>query len=174
MRRPSPTRRLASPQGSIRRLPDGLDAAKALDGVIVADDSQSLAEGLSYQDAGEGKDVVHLARYFGISYKAMLHRLQQEKRVDPSSPAFEGVKPLALAKALGYPGTRYEFGMRPLPPEERLPRVFVELGYRAAKEELLSPRRVARMLGISDVELEDRLEGEEEETPEAKRLEVYG
>jgi hypothetical protein len=51
--------------------------------------------------------------------------------------------------------------LRPLPPEERLPRIFVELSYRALTQEILSLRRVAEILGISDLELEDRLYGEE-------------
>ncbi len=45
-----------------------------------------------------------------------------------------------------------------LSPEERLPPVFLELAYQAARTGTLSPRRVAEMLGISDLELEERLD----------------
>jgi hypothetical protein len=50
--------------------------------------------------------------------------------------------------------------VRPLQPEERLPRIFLELSYKALNEKLLSLRRVAEVFGISDIELEDRLYGE--------------
>lgn len=49
--------------------------------------------------------------------------------------------------------------MHPLPPEKRLPRIFIELGYRAIAKNILCLRRVAEMLRISDLELEDRLYG---------------
>jgi Zn-dependent peptidase ImmA (M78 family)/transcriptional regulator with XRE-family HTH domain len=102
------------------------------------------------------EQVVHLARYFGVSYHAMLWRLREERRVDPGF-ADGGVKPVALAKTLGYQPSPYEFGEPPRSPEERLPRMFIELGYRAARGGALSERRVAEMLGISDIELEERL-----------------
>ena len=41
--------------------------------------------------------------------------------------------------------------------EEMLPRIFIELGFRAVEQSKLSLRRVAEMLGISDIELEERL-----------------
>lgn len=114
------------------------------------------------------EEVVHLARYFDVSYGAMLHCLRTERRLSGSTDAFIAVKPIALAKALGYTPSPYEFGVRPLPIEERFPRVFVELALRAAREDRLSLRRIAELLGISDIELEERLyldeEGGAEET----------
>jgi Zn-dependent peptidase ImmA (M78 family)/transcriptional regulator with XRE-family HTH domain len=115
------------------------------------------------------EEVVRLARYFGVSYGAMQRILSDEQRLGVVATA--GIRPVKLAEALGYAVSKYEFGLKPLPVELRLPRVFLELAYRAVREEKLSLRRVAEMLGISDVELEERLYPEGEETEELE--EVY-
>ena len=106
------------------------------------------------------EQVVHLARYFAVSYRAMRHKLEQTRRLLTSSEITQA-QPVLLAQALGYPVRPAELGQRPLPPEERLPRVFLELSYRAVVENRLSKRRVAEMLGISDIELEERLNPEQ-------------
>lgn len=114
------------------------------------------------------EEVVHLARFFGVSYQAMLQRLESERLLAHPRDDF-AAKPVALAQALGYTISPYEFGTRPLPVEEGLPRVFLELAYRAVREKKLSLRRVAEMLGISNLELDERLHPEEVEEP----IEVY-
>lgn len=112
------------------------------------------------------EEAVGLARYFGISYSAMVTRLLEEKRLAAPLPPYWEARPVKLAQSLGYEPSRYEFGTRPLPPEQRLPRSFIELAYRALDEEKLSLRRIAEMLGISDLELEERLEALRQEEPE--------
>ncbi len=82
-----------------------------------------------------------------------------------SRDVFKGVKPVTLAKS----SLPYELGVRPLAVEDRLPRIFVELSYQALNQGLLSLRKVAETLEISDLELEDRLYGEVAEDSE----EVY-
>lgn len=109
--------------------------------------------------------IVHLARYFGVSYGAMCQRLTDERRLDPHAPLAD-VRPIALARALGYRPSRLEFGERPLPPEECLPRVFLELAAEAIRAQRLSTQRVAEMLGMSELELEDRVFSDRVETPE--------
>jgi Zn-dependent peptidase ImmA (M78 family)/transcriptional regulator with XRE-family HTH domain len=109
------------------------------------------------------EDVIHLARYFGVSFEVMYYRLHSEHRLDDSSKVFDKVKPVALAKALGYSPLRYEFSVGPLPPEERLPRVFLELAYRAVQQKQISLRRAAELLNISDIEIEERLYSDEAE-----------
>ena len=64
----------------------------------------------------------------------------------------------------------YELGARPLPIEERYPRAFLELAYKAVRERALSLRRVAEILGISNLELEEILNPEVVE----ELVEVYG
>jgi Zn-dependent peptidase ImmA (M78 family)/transcriptional regulator with XRE-family HTH domain len=108
------------------------------------------------------EQVVHLARYFGVSYNAMRWRLRDDGRLEAGGDASD-VRPVALARTLGYHPSRFEFGERPLPLEERLPRVFLELAREAIQEQRLSAQRVAEMLGISELELADRLSPNEVE-----------
>lgn len=111
------------------------------------------------------EQIVHLARYFGVSYNAMRWRLRDENRLDAGGDVSD-VRPIALAKTLGYHPSRFEFGERPLPPEERLPRTFLDLSRAAIQEHRLSTQRVAEMLGISELELMDWLSPDEVETLE--------
>jgi Zn-dependent peptidase ImmA (M78 family)/DNA-binding XRE family transcriptional regulator len=106
-------------------------------------------------------EVVHLARYFGVSYKAMLRRLSEGHLLGRPNRHFADVRSDVLARALGYPVTPYEMDQQqPLPAQERLPRSFLTLAYRAIRDEQLSLRRVAELLGISDIELEEQLNPE--------------
>lgn len=118
-----------------------------------------------WREVSSPEQIVHLARYFGVSYGAMYQRLTDDRRLATRARVSD-VKPIALAKALGYSPSRFEFGERPLPLEERLPRVFLELAGEAIRERRLSAQRVAEMLGISELELEDRLFSDHVETPE--------
>jgi len=121
---------------------------------------QELLDGMGIKTVKHPSEVVRIARYFGVSYQATVHRLEIDRKLGAPKEEFKGVKPVKLAKSLGYSPLPYEFGVRPLQPEERLPRIFLELSYKALNEKLLSLRRVAEVLGISDIELEDRLYGE--------------
>jgi Zn-dependent peptidase ImmA (M78 family)/DNA-binding XRE family transcriptional regulator len=127
---------------------------------------QELLQTMDIKTVKYPEEVVHIARYFGVSYRATVYRLEADRKLGASKEKFKGVKPVALAKSLGYSPLPYEFGVRPLPPEERLPRIFLELSYKALNERLFSLRRVAEILGISDIELEDRLYGESVEDSE--------
>ena len=119
---------------------------------------------LAIQIVNRPEDVVHLARFFGVSYQAMLRRLDGERLLARPRDTF-ATRPLMLAHTLGYAVSPYEFGVRPLPVEERLPRVFLELAYQAARDRKLSARRVAELLDISNLELDERLNPEMVEEP---------
>lgn len=127
---------------------------------------QELLDIMNIKTVKHPEEVVHISRYFGLSYRATIYRLEADRKLGVSKEVFKGVKPVALAKSLGYSPLPYEFGVRPLPPEERLPRIFLKLSYKALNEKLFSLRRVAEILGISDIELEDRLYGESVEDSE--------
>lgn len=127
---------------------------------------QELLHTMDIKTVKHPEEVVHISRYFGLSYRATVYRLEADRKLGVPKEKFKGVKPVALAKSLGYSPLPYEFGVRPLPPEERLPRIFLELSYKALNERLFSLRRVAEILGISDIELEDRLYGESAEDSE--------
>jgi Zn-dependent peptidase ImmA (M78 family)/DNA-binding XRE family transcriptional regulator len=118
-----------------------------------------------WRTVGDPEQIVHLARYFGVSYHAMRMRLMEERRLDVRHLA-QDVKPVALARALGYRPSRFEFGERPLPPGERFPRAYLDLARRAIQQKALSPQRVAEMLDVSELELEDLLSPQRVEAPE--------
>lgn len=120
------------------------------------------------------EEVIHLARYFGVSYGAMRWRLTEVKRTAGVLPGSREVRPVHAAQALGYFPAPFEFGVRPLPPELRLPRSYIDLALRALEAGQLSLRRVARRLGVSDIELEERIHGEPGAAPaEEEPDEVY-
>ena len=126
---------------------------------------QERLDVIGIKTAKQPEEVIHIARYFGVSYDTTLDSLDMERKLGVPRDSLKS-KPIALAKTLGYKPSLYEFGARPLPPEKRLPRIFLELGYRAISSKLLSLRRVAEMMGISELELEERLGGEEIEEME--------
>jgi Zn-dependent peptidase ImmA (M78 family)/transcriptional regulator with XRE-family HTH domain len=115
----------------------------------------------------KAEDVVKLSRYFGVSFGAMKRRLQVESRLQVPMPELESTRPVLLAKKLGFHTNPHEFGLRPLPLEDRFPRVYLQLAYEAVRSKRLSLRRAAEILGLSYLELQDRLDPPEvEEEPE--------
>jgi Zn-dependent peptidase ImmA (M78 family)/transcriptional regulator with XRE-family HTH domain len=132
---------------------------------------EPLAEQL-YASEGVARSpaqVVRLARYFGVSYRALLQRLKRTQRLQPDVD-WE-IQPVRLAVQLGYDVSRFELGDRPLPLAERFPGAFLDLALRAAHNELISPRRIAEMLGISFLELDELLDPAQ--TPAEERDEAY-
>lgn len=115
------------------------------------------------------EQVVHLARHFGISYLAMFYRLKAEHKIDPESADYESVQPVSLAKRLGYAPSDHEYRDLRWPLEDRLPQRYIELAYKAWQDGDISKRRAAELLGISAIELEERVEKEatSPERPEA-------
>lgn len=109
----------------------------------------------------EPEQIIHLARYFGISYGAMERRLEISRRVKRPGQGWDDPRPAALAKNLGYSVSAYELGERPLLLEDRFPRAFIDLTLNALKREQISLRRAAELLDISYLELEELLEAPE-------------
>jgi Zn-dependent peptidase ImmA (M78 family)/transcriptional regulator with XRE-family HTH domain len=120
---------------------------------------------LNIKTVSTPEELVHLSRYFGVSYRAMKRRLERENQLRPSCN-LDDVKPIRLARSLGYQPTRYEYGIRPLPLEMQFPRMSLALTHRAIAQELISEARAAEMLGLSDLELEEYFHGIETEEGE--------
>lgn len=142
----------------------------ALNFLIPSEALQERLYSLRVKVVSHPEEVVHLSRYFGVSYETMLCRLEQENRIAGSQKAFKNVQSATLARHLGYRPSPYEFGDRFLSLEELLPRIFIELAYRAVEEEKRSLRHIAEMLGISDIELEERLSFKETDESEEEEL----
>jgi Zn-dependent peptidase ImmA (M78 family)/DNA-binding XRE family transcriptional regulator len=118
--------------------------------------------------------VVHLSRHFGISYLAMYYRLKAEGKVDPSAADFKDVRPLSMARRLGYAPSSFEYSDRAWPLEDRLPQRYIELAHKACREGTISKRRAAEALGISYIEFEERfVEADTEEAASLESPEAY-
>lgn len=117
-------------------------------------------------------DAIHLARYFGVSYETMLYRLKEESCLSGSPERWNKVQPEVLAQMLGYSPKLNESDRQFMTIEDRLPRIFIELTYRAVASEKLSLGSAAEILGISEFELEDRLyfEDSEERVAETHKI----
>lgn len=121
-------------------------------------------------DPGE---VVHLQRSFGVSYKAMLVRLQVLRFISPDQ--FEGLdekSPVSLASRLGYHIHPSEVGeTHDHPFYEKLPTEYLDLVLRAWDDHLIGEGKAAELLGLEERitlnkyvrELEERHRREHEE-----------
>lgn len=116
------------------------------------------------------EDIVHLARHFGISYLAMYYRLKAERKIDLRAADYEEVRPVSLARRLGYALSDSEYIDQSWPLEDRLPQRYIELAYKAWQGGQISGRRAAELLGISHIDFEERVE---EEAASPERPEAY-
>ncbi len=122
--------------------------------------SEALADRLQARHLNrvtEPAEVFHLAHYFGVSYQTLLERLHQERCLSGSLEQFQNVESFRLARILGYSQSSHQGIPGFIPLEKRLPRIFIELAYRAVESEELSIGVAAELLGISACELEDSL-----------------
>ena len=96
-------------------------------------------------------EVVHLQRFFGVSYATALVRLRQAKFLTPARFAeFQDVQPVLLARSLGFEIADEELGpRRDLWRLERFPPRFRRLLRRAVLEDVLSVPTAAAMTRLS-------------------------
>lgn len=94
--------------------------------------------------------VIHLQRFFNISYHAMLVRLRQERSL--SEQEYQDllrISPVSSAELLGYQPAPEEYGRRADSPLRRYPCRFVEAVKRAYQRGVLTPGAAAELLKIS-------------------------
>ena len=104
----------------------------------------------------EPADVIHLQRCFNVSYATALVRLQQGGFLSQEDyRAFQSVRPVALARALGYQIAQSEYSQDP---EElgtgRFPGRFLRLLRRALRDDHISVPTAAKLTGLSIDEIE--------------------
>ena len=104
----------------------------------------------------EPADVIHLQRCFNVSYATALVRLQQGGfLLQQDYRAFQSVRPVALARALGYQISQSEYSQGP---EElgagRFPGRFLRLLRRALKDDHISVPTAAKLTGLPLDEIE--------------------
>lgn len=105
----------------------------------------------------DAAEVIYLQRFFGVSYVTALVRLRQAKFLTQARyEEFKQVRPVVLARSLGYDIAEEEYGHEPeLWRLERFPQRFRRLLRIAVQQELVSVPSVAALTGLSFDEVED-------------------
>lgn len=94
--------------------------------------------------------VIHLQRFFNVSYPAMLVRLRQERHLSERDyQELLRFSPVAYAELLGYQPAPEEYGKREDGLRRRYPRRFVEAVKQAYQRGILTPSAAAELLNIS-------------------------
>lgn len=103
--------------------------------------------------------VVHLQRFFGVSYSMMLVRLRGAGLLDEDElPHLRAVQPVHLAGALGYSVDPEEWAQDPSRAGlSRFPRRFLRLLRRALQEDRMTLSGAASMTGLAQEEIEEFL-----------------
>jgi Zn-dependent peptidase ImmA (M78 family)/transcriptional regulator with XRE-family HTH domain len=96
-------------------------------------------------------DVVHIQRYFKVSYPTALVRLRKAKFLTADNfEAFQQVRPVLLARALGYELDDEEYAQDPeLWRLARFPRRFLHLLRAAVQKDVVSVPTAAAMTGLT-------------------------
>lgn len=121
-------------------------------------------------------DIIHIQRYFGVSWPTALVRLHQMNAItrDTYSTLRTSVRPVALARALGYPIQPEEHAQNPeLWRIQRYPRSFLRMLRQAVIAETMSPPSAAAFAGLALTDIVNILGTPIGETePQATRIET--
>lgn len=127
------------------------------------------------------EDVVHLQRAFGVSYRAMLVRLQILGIITPQQhEQLVQQSPVSVASRLGYDVHPSEVGeAEGLPFYQKLPAEYLDLVLKAWEDKLIGEGKAARLLGLEErITLNSYVralkESQERERKESVPLEVGG
>jgi hypothetical protein len=129
---------------------------------------------------GDAAEVIHLQRFFGVSFITALVRLRQASCLTQARfDEFKLVRPVMLARALGYETAEEEHGPRPARWRlDRFPPRFRRLLRAAVRQEVLSAPSAASMAGVSIDEVTELVAASpptasEASSPELSELEEY-
>lgn len=123
---------------------------------------RSTVEGFGVTKVNDPEQIVHLQRYYGVSYEMMLVRLSQANLVtDVDRDRLKQVRPVHLAATLGYPVEPDEWAQDP---EgwglARYPQRFLRLLRRAMADELISVGGAMSITGLAAEDIEEFLADE--------------
>ena len=123
----------------------------------------------------DAADVVHLQRYFKVSYPTALVRLRRARLLTPDKyREFSHVRPVLLARALGYEIDTEEYDQDPeLWRTARYPRRFLHLLRAAIQRDLISVPTAAQLTGLGMQEIVELIsEQREDAVPEETETEL--
>lgn len=120
---------------------------------------QDAVEGMGLSRVGDPETVVHLQRFFNVSYEMILRRLRASNLLsDIDYKRFKEVRPVHLAERLGYTIDLDEWRQDPdrwgL---ARFPRRFLRLLRRASSEGIMTVSGAATMTGLAAEDIEELL-----------------
>lgn len=112
----------------------------------------------------DATEVVHLQRYFGVSYATALLRCLKAGLIKPAQyQEFSHARPLVLARALGYEIAEEEYEQRPERWRiERFPLRFRRLIRQAVRADVVSAMTAANLTGLSIDEISDLVAAEDQ------------
>ncbi len=118
---------------------------------------RSVAERLGYERVIDIEVVVHLQRYFNVSYATMLSRLKAASLLkEEDRERLRNVQPVYVAQELGYEIEDEEWGLgRAEWSLDALPRRLVRLIRRAINDEILTISTAAEITGLAQDEIEE-------------------
>ena len=115
-------------------------------------------------------DVIHLQRYFNVSYLMALFRLRQARLLSPTNfEEFRRIRPVVFARSLGYDVADEEFGQDPSKWRlRRFPPRFLRLLRQALLEEQMSTSTAAEMASLSIDEVDELITPESTDDAETE------
>lgn len=113
----------------------------------------------------DAADVVHLQRYFQVSYPTALVRLRRARLLSQERyEEFSHIRPVLLARALGYEIEDEEYRQQPgLWRIARYPRRFLQLLRTAVQRDLISVPTAAELAGLGKHEIQNLISEQREE-----------
>jgi len=135
---------------------------------------RSVAERLGFDRITDAEVVVHLQRYFDVSYATMLSRLKATGLIkEEDREQLRNVQPVYVAHQLGYSVSDEEWGQEEVPwGFEALPRRLVRLLRRAIREQLITVSSAAAITGLAEDEVEELVHDRPTEPAQVAELEV--
>jgi Zn-dependent peptidase ImmA (M78 family)/transcriptional regulator with XRE-family HTH domain len=112
--------------------------------------------------------VIHLQRYFNVSYPSALFRLWRAKFLSREHyNEFQNIRPVVFAQALGYEISDEEFSQDPEHwTVRRFPSKFLGLVRTAVHKDLLSPMSAAQLTGLAIDDIEELIADGQTPSPE--------
>jgi Zn-dependent peptidase ImmA (M78 family)/DNA-binding XRE family transcriptional regulator len=123
-------------------------------------------------------EVIHLQRYFNVSYWSALVRLLRAKLITRAQfDDFENVRPVLMAQALGYEVGEEEFGQdKNQWRTRRFPRRFINLLRQAVATHVVSPATAATLTGLALDDIEELIADRRSPSPDpegSRELDEY-
>jgi Zn-dependent peptidase ImmA (M78 family)/transcriptional regulator with XRE-family HTH domain len=120
---------------------------------------QATVESMGLSRVDDPETVVHLQRYFSVSYTMILNRLRASSLIsDDDQKRFREIRPVRLAERLGYLTDVEEWEQDPdRSGLDRFPRRFLRLLRRASADRKITVGGAASMTGLAEEDIEELL-----------------